>query len=32
LSIEQKFKFFNPHYPDADAHAWYVDNYLMPII
>jgi hypothetical protein len=30
LVSKQHFKFFNPHYPDSDAHRWYVENYIYP--
>lgn len=32
LSEKEQFKFFNPHYPDADAHQWYADTYIIPKI
>jgi len=30
LVKNQKFVFFNPHYPNADGHQWYVENYIKP--
>jgi len=32
LSAKNQFEFFNPHYPDSDAHKWYADNYIIPMI
>ena len=32
LANKEQFKFFNPHHPDADAHKWYADTYILPRI
>lgn len=32
FSIKNKENFFNPHYPDSNAHKHYVDKYLIPKI
>jgi hypothetical protein len=30
LARENNFNFFNPHYPDTDAHQWFLENYVIP--
>lgn len=30
LIKQQGFVFFNPHYPNTDAHQWYIENYIAP--
>lgn len=32
LATEKQFNFFNPHYPDSDAHLWYAETYIKPKI
>jgi hypothetical protein len=32
LAKNKKFDFFNQHYPNSDAHEWFADNYIIPII
>jgi len=32
LSKSKGFEFFNPHYPNSDAHVWYLENYILPKI
>ena len=32
LVKEQRFEFFNPHYPTSSAHQWYINNYILPKI
>ena len=32
LTKNKKFNFFNQHYPNSDAHGWFVDNYMIPSI
>jgi len=32
LVNDQQFKFFNSHHPNTDAHEWYLNNYLLPMI
>jgi hypothetical protein len=32
LTKNKKFNFFNQHYPNTDAHEWFVDNYIVPSI
>lgn len=29
LVAAEKFVFFNPHYPNTDAHQWYLDRYII---
>jgi len=30
LAIANNFKFCNPHYPDTEAHQWFLDEYILP--
>lgn len=30
LAVDHGFVFFNPHYPNTDAHKWFLERYIMP--
>jgi hypothetical protein len=32
ITRDNKLGFINPHYPDRDAHEFYVDNYILPVL